>query len=318
MRRFGAALAGALLLSVLLTGAASAAAEPAAVINVPVPNGDAIRSDGDAAVQWAGTVDSAAAQAYLAQNTVAQDQLRAQLADGSDRVSLVSEQIESLQAEINATDTRIDREQADLRMLARAIYEQPSSPLLILTSSRSAGEALTRISDLMATAVRAARTKHSLQADVSKATAERARLESERKQQVALLEQLQGAFAELQRYADAVQTAQDRAKAQAGLIPHASGDTQARMQGVIKEAWAPLGPDAVAWAERIAFCESTYNPYSVNRSSGASGLFQFMPTTWAGTPWASQSPFDPLANAQAAAWLYQKYGPRQWDCSYRV
>jgi soluble lytic murein transglycosylase-like protein len=52
----------------------------------------------------------------------------------------------------------------------------------------------------------------------------------------------------------------------------------------------------------------------VNSSSGASGLFQFMPGTWAGTPWANQSPFDPVANAQAAAWLYSHYGPGRWSC----
>lgn len=318
MSRFGAALAGALLSVVLLAGTASAAAEPAAPLNTPVPDADAIRAQGDAAVASAATVDSAGARAYLAQNAGDQDALRARLADSSAQLSLVSDQIDSLQAEIVSTEGRIGDEQAQLRVLARAIYMEPSSPLLVLTSSVSAGEALTRLSDLMVTGVRAARTKHALQADESKASAERARLEASRKRQAALLEQLQGAFAELQRYADAVQTAQDRARAQAGQIPAASSETQARMQEVIRQAWAPLGPDAVSWAERIAFCESTYNPYSVNRSSGASGLFQFMPATWAGTPWASQSPFDPLANAQAAAWLYQKYGPRQWDCSYRV
>jgi soluble lytic murein transglycosylase-like protein len=64
----------------------------------------------------------------------------------------------------------------------------------------------------------------------------------------------------------------------------------------------------------VAYCESRYHPNSVNSSSGASGLFQFMPGTWGGTPWASQSPFDPVANAQAAAWLYNRYGPGRWTC----
>jgi len=50
-------------------------------------------------------------------------------------------------------------------------------------------------------------------------------------------------------------------------------------------------------------------PELVNSDSGASGLFQFHAGTWSGTPWASQSPFDPVANANAAAWLYSHYGP---------
>ena len=83
---------------------------------------------------------------------------------------------------------------------------------------------------------------------------------------------------------------------------------------IIYDAFSPLGPDAVVWANRIAYCESRYHPNSVNTDSGASGLFQFMPGTWGGTPWASQSPFDPVANAQAAAWLYNRYGPGRWTC----
>ncbi len=83
---------------------------------------------------------------------------------------------------------------------------------------------------------------------------------------------------------------------------------------IINDAFGPLGPAAVQWAINVAYCESRYHPNSVNTDSGASGLFQFMPGTWGGTPWASQSPFDPVANAQAAAWLYSHYGPRRWTC----
>lgn len=83
---------------------------------------------------------------------------------------------------------------------------------------------------------------------------------------------------------------------------------------LIDSAFAPLGPGALVWAHRVAFCESTLNPNAVNAGSGASGLFQFMPATWASSPFASASPFDPALNARAAAWLYQKYGPGQWDC----
>jgi Transglycosylase SLT domain len=83
---------------------------------------------------------------------------------------------------------------------------------------------------------------------------------------------------------------------------------------IITDAFSPLGPAAVQWAINVAYCESRYHPNSVNSTSGASGLFQFLPSTWGGTPWASQSPFDPVANAQAAAWLYSHYGPGRWQC----
>lgn len=86
------------------------------------------------------------------------------------------------------------------------------------------------------------------------------------------------------------------------------------VQDIIRSAFAPLGAGAVAWAEQIAYCESKYDPNAVNRQSAAQGLFQFLPSTWAGTPFATASPFDPSANARAAAWLLQTYGASQWEC----
>jgi Transglycosylase SLT domain len=83
---------------------------------------------------------------------------------------------------------------------------------------------------------------------------------------------------------------------------------------IITDAFSPLGQRALQWAMNVAFCESRYHPNSVNSSSGATGLFQFMKGTWGGTPWASKSRLDPVANAQAAAWLYQRYGPGRWSC----
>ena len=82
----------------------------------------------------------------------------------------------------------------------------------------------------------------------------------------------------------------------------------------ITDAFSPLGPRAVQWAMNVAWCESRYHPNSVNTDSRASGLFQFLPSTWSGTPYASKSPFDPRANAFAAAWLYSHYGPGRWVC----
>jgi hypothetical protein len=83
---------------------------------------------------------------------------------------------------------------------------------------------------------------------------------------------------------------------------------------IITDAFSPLGQSAVVWAMRVAWCESRYHPNSVNSQSGATGLFQFMAGTWSGTPWAKDSRMDPVANADAAAWLYSHYGPQRWTC----
>jgi uncharacterized protein YraI len=64
----------------------------------------------------------------------------------------------------------------------------------------------------------------------------------------------------------------------------------------------------------VAQCESLLNPSAYNPSSGASGLFQFLPGTWASTPWAGQDIFDPVANAQAAAWMWSVGRRGEWVC----
>jgi hypothetical protein len=68
---------------------------------------------------------------------------------------------------------------------------------------------------------------------------------------------------------------------------------------------------------RVAWCESRWDP-AARAPSGAAGLFQFTPRTWA---WASAgigesgaSPFDARANVEAAAWLMANEGPSHWQC----
>jgi regulator of protease activity HflC (stomatin/prohibitin superfamily) len=124
--------------------------------------------------------------------------------------------------------------------------------------------------------------------------------------------ELKQGLADYQAQQDALAAAQAQAARIAALNNHPP--PPANIAKIITDAFSTLGQDAVVWALRIAYCESRYHPNSVNTSSGASGLFQFLPSTWGGTPWAGQSPFDPVANAQAAAWLYSHYGPGRWSC----
>ncbi len=115
---------------------------------------------------------------------------------------------------------------------------------------------------------------------------------------------------------EAEKQAEAAAEAQAAAIAARSNHPSppADIAKDITDAFNPLGPAAVQWAMNVAWCESRYHPNSVNTDSGASGLFQFLPSTWSGTPYANQSPFDPRANAFAAAWLYSHYGPGRWVC----
>jgi regulator of protease activity HflC (stomatin/prohibitin superfamily) len=124
--------------------------------------------------------------------------------------------------------------------------------------------------------------------------------------------ELKQGLADYQAQQDALAAAQAKAAVIAARSNHAPPPPY--IAKIIDDAFGPLGPAAVQWAINVAYCESRYHPNSVNSDSGASGLFQFMPGTWGGTSWASQSPFDPVANAQAAAWLYSRYGPGRWTC----
>lgn len=67
-------------------------------------------------------------------------------------------------------------------------------------------------------------------------------------------------------------------------------------------------------------CESNGDPDAVNSSSGASGLFQFLPSTWeSASPqagWDGADVFDPEANVATAYWLYSQFEEpwQQWNC----
>jgi membrane-bound lytic murein transglycosylase B len=90
------------------------------------------------------------------------------------------------------------------------------------------------------------------------------------------------------------------------------------------EQWRPLVgqffPAArVNEALAILRCESNGDPDAYNPYSGASGLFQFLPSTWASTApkagYPGASVFDPEANTASAAWLanrYQQLGQYYW------
>lgn len=65
---------------------------------------------------------------------------------------------------------------------------------------------------------------------------------------------------------------------------------------------------------RVARCESNLDPRNVTPPHSASGLFQFLPSTWKTTPYADRSVFDPEANAYAAAWMWSVGRRSEWVC----
>jgi Transglycosylase SLT domain len=74
-------------------------------------------------------------------------------------------------------------------------------------------------------------------------------------------------------------------------------------------------PDLAARLDCIITGESGWDPSQRNPRSGAAGLAQFMPSTWATTPQGQLglSPYDPLDSIDAAIWLAQNRGWTQWQ-----
>lgn len=71
-------------------------------------------------------------------------------------------------------------------------------------------------------------------------------------------------------------------------------------------------------ALRVAYCESSDNPREVNNEpvagEYATGLFQFLPSTWATTPYARKDILDPHWNALAAMWMWAHGRRGEWAC----
>ena len=229
-------------------------------------------------------------------NPPTQQDLKQQLADATTEVQALDTKLFALQDQIDQRQASISREQAQLRELARYLYGQPSSPILVFFSAGSPSEALSHYADLRAAGERAAATRSALNRDLSRLNREKAALEQDRQK------------AELARGTLANRYHQ---------LLLAMGASSA-VQELIVDAFGQYGPGAQTWALRVANCESHYNPNAFNNSSGASGLFQFLPSSWARTPQGRQglSVFDPAANAQAAAWYYNATGRTggPWSC----
>ena len=85
---------------------------------------------------------------------------------------------------------------------------------------------------------------------------------------------------------------------------------------VIREGFASLGTATTRIALCVAEAESGFDPRAVNPSTGAAGVFQFLPSTWeslselAGRTGASV--FDVRANVAVAAWTVARYGWHPW------
>jgi hypothetical protein len=72
---------------------------------------------------------------------------------------------------------------------------------------------------------------------------------------------------------------------------------------------------------RVADCETggTFSPGARNRQAvwngeHATGLLQFLPSTFRSTPYREEDIFSPYANALAAGWMWDNGRRSEWAC----
>lgn len=116
-----------------------------------------------------------------------------------------------------------------------------------------------------------------------------------------------------------------RRAVQARKDANARGRTIRRLRRTLRQRWEPRYEHLIALAaaaygvdratlERKARCESVNFTDFYNESSGASNVFQFLPSTWRTTPFARFSIFDPVAAALAGAWMHDVGRGGEWVC----
>ena len=145
--------------------------------------------------------DAVAAQQQLKQslqdNAVQQQVLQGQIADVEAKIADLNVQIADAQRLEVVFGNRITAERAQLRQLARAIYEQPGSVLVVVAEAHSLSDLLTRVADLNVAGTRASEIKASLGRDLTALQVQREKEQAARDEQVKQKDQLDSELAQL-------------------------------------------------------------------------------------------------------------------------
>ena len=126
----------------------------------------------------------------LQENAAQQQDVRTKIAEVEAKIAELDAQIEAAQRREAFLAQRIAAERAQLRQLARAIYTQPGSMLVILAEAQSLSDLLTRVADLNVAGARAAEIKASLGRDLVEIETERKKEQAAREEQIKQREQL--------------------------------------------------------------------------------------------------------------------------------
>jgi murein DD-endopeptidase MepM/ murein hydrolase activator NlpD len=134
----------------------------------------------------------------LRDNAGQQDVLKASIAESDAKISTLEDEISKLDVDMENTSTRIRGEKAQIGSIARTIYAQPSSVLLLMVESKSLGDMITRVNDLRSAGSRAGVLKNKLKADLAQIQTDLKKQQDARDEQVTLRAQKTADLAKLQ------------------------------------------------------------------------------------------------------------------------
>ena len=145
--------------------------------------------------------DAMAAQQQLKQslqdNAAQQESLQGQIAVVVAKIADLDVQIADAQRLETLFAQRITAERAQLRELARSIYEQPGSALVVIAEASSLSDLLTRVADLNVAGTRASEIKASLARDLADLEIQRQKEQAARDEQVKQRDELASELAQL-------------------------------------------------------------------------------------------------------------------------
>jgi murein DD-endopeptidase MepM/ murein hydrolase activator NlpD len=134
----------------------------------------------------------------LVDNAAQQQALQVQIADVAAKIADLNVQIADAQRQEALLTLQIAAEREQLRQLARAIYQQPGSVLVVIAEAQSLSDLLTRVADLNVAGTRASELKASLARDLTTLEVQRQKEQAARDEQVKQQDQLTSELAQLQ------------------------------------------------------------------------------------------------------------------------
>jgi murein DD-endopeptidase MepM/ murein hydrolase activator NlpD len=242
----------------------------------------------------------------LRDNAAQQDVLNASIADSDNQILTLEDEIAKLDVDMENTNQRIRVEKAQIGSIARAIYAQPSSVLLLMAESTSLGEMITRVNDLRSAGSRAQTLKSRLKVDLAQIETDLKKQQAARDEQVKLRDQKAADLAKLQDLQAKQQKSQaDLAQQIASTRYELSRiDYQsAALAQQIADILQQQEEDIIAAAESSVWNQvSTINPIGIptGTSSGHSTKYRFI---WPEPTAVETQPFGPCS-----FWFEPPYG----------